>query len=294
VVRSIKSTAPERIGLFLNGAVLILLALVMLFPLVNIFAISLSSGSAAEAGRVTVWPIGLQLDGWKYVFGDKSLIRSVLNSVYIAAVGTVASLIFTAIVAYPLSKRYFRLRGVFSILIVATMVFRYPLIPYFLSVRAYGLMNNIHVLIFTHLITEFNLIIMRTFFAGIPEELEESAVIDGANHIQILFRIYIPVSRPVLATLGLFYAVIYWNLFLHPLLFLTKSELMPIQVRLRQFIAMSADIGQQTGDLGSLLDLSQRNIEAAVIILGTLPIVMVYPFLQKYFVKGALVGAIKG
>ncbi len=289
-----QTTAGDRFLLTLNEIVLILLALLMLYPLVNTLAISLSSGVAADAGRVTIWPIDFQLDGWLYVAGDRSLHRSFLNSVYVTVLGTASSLVFTAIFAYPLSKSYFKLRRVLSLLVVFTMIFRYPLIPYFLALRSYGFMNNIHVLIFAHLLTAYNLIIMRTFFQNLPAELEESAVIDGANHLQILVRIFVPLSKPVFATLGLFFAVSYWNLFLHPLLFLTDSNLLPIQVRLRQFIARSASIESSTDAVASDADLNRRTIEAAVVIFGTLPILMIYPFLQKHFVKGALLGSIKG
>ena len=290
-----QTTAGDRFLLTVNEVVLIVLSVVMLYPLVNTAAISFSSGVAAESGRVTIWPIDFQLAGWAYVVGNSSLHRSFLNSVYVTAVGTLASLAFTALFAYPLSKSYFRLRRILSLLVVFTMIFRYPLIPYFLALRSYGLMNNLNVLIYAHLLTAYNLIIMRTFFQNLPTDLEESAVIDGANHLQILTRIFVPLSKPVFATLGLFFAVTYWNLFLHPMLFLNESKLLPIQVRLRQFIAMSASMERDsaTGPASSA-DLNRRTIEAAVVMFGTLPILMVYPFLQKYFVKGALLGSLKG
>ena len=289
-----QTTAGDRVFLTVNEVILVLLAIVMLYPLVNTVAISFSSGVAADSGRVTIWPIDFQWAGWEYVVRDSTLHRSFLNSIYITVLGTAASLAFTALFAYPLSKKYFRLRRVLSILVIFTMIFRYPLIPYFLALRSYGLMNNIHVLIYAHLLTAYNLIIMRTFFQNLPQELEESAVIDGANHVQILIRIFVPLSKPVFATLGLFFAVTYWNLFLHPLLFLTDPDLLPIQVRLRQFIAISSQIERDAFSVQGSADLNRRTIEAAVVIFGTLPILMVYPFLQKHFVKGALLGSIKG
>ena len=290
-----QTTTGDRLLLTFNEIVLVALSLLMLYPLVNTLAISLSSGVAAESGRVTVWPIDFQLAGWQYIARNTSLQRSFLNSVYVTVLGTMASLAFTALFAYPLSKSYFRLRRVLSLLVVFTMIFRYPLIPYFLALRSYGLMNNLNVLIYAHLLSAYNLIIMRTFFQNLPTELEESAVIDGANHVQILIRIFVPLSKPVFATLGLFFAVTYWNLFLHPMLFLTDSKLLPIQVRLRQFIAMSASMERQaTAGPAASAALNRRTIEAAVIMFGTVPILMIYPFLQKHFVKGALLGSIKG
>ncbi len=171
------------------------------------------------------------------------------------------------------------------------MIFRYPIIPYFLVVRSYGLMNSLWALIVTHLLVGYNLVIMRTFFQQLPEEMEESAVIEGANHLQILFRITLPLSKPVLATLGLFYAVTYWNLFLHPMLFVQKPELLTLQPRLRAMLqAVEADQGRAD----HLVGFSVYTAQAATIMFATIPILCVYPFLQKYFVKGALLGSLKG
>lgn len=290
-----KFSKGEKIFLSINEVLLVLLAVLMLYPLVNTLAVSFSSATAADSGKVFLFPVDFQLTGWKFVIEDRTLHKSFLNSIYITVFGTLASLGFTALAAYPLSKKYFGMRKFLSLVVVFSMVFRYPLIPYFLTVKSYGLINNIHVLIFTHLLTAYNLIIMRTFFQNIPEELEESAFLDGANPLQILIQIYMPLSKPVLATLGLFYAVLYWNLFLHPMLFIQDINLMPIQLRLRQFITMSANLFEQNlGDVSTFLDVSTTTIEAAVVLFGTIPILMVYPFLQKYFVKGALLGSVKG
>lgn len=290
-----KETKVERFFLFVNEAILVLLAFLMLYPLLHTLAVSFSSGTATEAGRVLIWPIGFQTSSWQFVIGNRSLYVSFLNSIYITVVGVIASLAFTALFAYPISKSYFKIRKTISFLIIFFMVIRYPLIPYFLTVRAYGLMNNLHVLIITHLIIEYNTIIMRTFFQNLPVELEEAAFMEGANHFTILTKIYVPLSKPVLATLGLFFAVSYWNLFLHPIMFIRSADLIPIQVRLRQFIAMSASLEQNRGGVAvGGMELSRQNINAAVTIFATLPIMLIYPFLQKFFVKGALLGSVKG
>jgi len=290
----LRDSRSERFFLLSNEIILILLSIVMLYPLLHTLAVSFSAGPEAEAGRVYAWPAGFQTDAWAFVVRDRTLHRSFLNSVYVTVIGVIASLGFTALFAYPLSKSYFRPRRILSLMIVLTMVVRYPLIPYFLTLRAYGFMNNLHVLIFAHLLIEYNLIIMRTFFQNLPAELEEAAFMEGANHLQILAKIFVPLSKPAFATLGLFFAVTYWNLFLHPLMFLRDLELMPIQVRLRQFIAMSANAEMgQTGGVENP-DLSRRTIEAAVTIFATVPILMLYPFLQRHFVKGAMLGSLKG
>ena len=293
--RLLENSRSERAYLLLNEIVLSLLALVMLYPLVHTLAVSFSDGTAATAGRVYLWPVDFQTSAWGYVVRDRTLHRSFLNSVYVTVLGVTGSLAFTALFAYPLSKLYFKPRRFLSIMVVLTMVVRYPLIPYFLSLRAYGLMNNIHVLILAHLVVEYNLIIMRTFFQSLPVELEEAAFMEGANHLHILAKIYVPLSKPVFATLGLFFAVTYWNLFLHPLMFLRDVDLMPIQVRLRQFIAMSAMAERDQGtSLRGGAELNRKTIEAAVTIFATVPILMLYPFLQRHFVKGALLGSVKG
>jgi putative aldouronate transport system permease protein len=293
---STKISKNERTGLLINEILLFLLAMTMIYPLINTLAVSFSSATSAEAGRVFLWPVNFQWKGWEYVVTAKTLHRSILNSVYITILGTFLSLAFTALFAYPLSKPYFKLRKVLSLLVVFIMVFRYPLIPYFLTIKSFGLLNNLNVLIITHLITPYNMIIMRTFFQNIPIELEEAAFIEGASPLQILIKIYLPLSKAVFATLGLFFAVLYWNLFLHPLLFLQDPELMPIQVQLRQFIALSEimDEGNMSGVITDNMDINRTTIKAAVVIFGTIPIVMVYPFLQKHFVKGALLGSVKG
>lgn len=293
-----RDSRTERGFLLVNEVILGLIALVMLYPLVHTLAVSFSAGPAAEAGRVYIWPVGFQTTGWRFVVQDRMLHRAFLNSVYVAVVGVAGSLAFTALFAYPLSRSYFTPRKAISLIVVISLVIRYPLIPYFLAIRSYGLMNNINVLIYTHLVIEFNLIIMRTFFQGLPDELEEAAHMEGASHFLILTRIVLPLSKPVLATLALFFAVQYWNMFLHPLMFLRDANLMPIQIRLRQFIAQSAalqempDVGVGRG--GGAAQLNRRTIEAAVTIFATLPILMLYPFLQRHFVKGALLGSVKG
>jgi putative aldouronate transport system permease protein len=284
-------TRRERFFVFWVPAILILISLTALYPVVNTAALSFSDGDMAVSGEVFLWPKKPNLESWQLVLSSRIMWRSLANTIFVAGVGSLLSLIFTAVVAYPLANRRFRLRKLVMILLVVTMVFRYPIIPYYLVVRSYGLMNKLWVLIITHLLIEYNIIIMRTFFIQLPDELEEAAVVEGANHLQILFRVILPISTPVLATLGLFYAVTYWNLFLHPMLFLQKPELLTLQPRLR---AMLQAVEVEEARVDQIVGFSLYTAKAATIMFATIPILFVYPFLQKHFVKGALLGSLKG
>lgn len=177
------------------------------------------------------------------------------------------------------------------ILVVITMIFRYPIIPYYLTLRNYGLYDKIWALILPHTIVAYNMILMRTFFRQLPEEVEESAKIEGCGYWQVLFRIVLPMSMPVLATVGLFYAVMLWDQYLHPLLFIENRALYPLQLKLREYLTSSEDI---LDVVGKHRDYNRDTLRAATVIFAALPIMMVYPFLQKYFVKGANLGAVKG
>jgi putative aldouronate transport system permease protein len=286
-----ENSRAERCWLAFNTLVLTLIALLMLYPLVNTLALSFSNSVAVSQGQVGLLPIGFTISSWRMILRDTMLWRSMLNSIYISVFGTFASLLFTAIFAYPLANQKFRLRRIVMLMVVLTMIFRYPIIPYFLTIRSLGLIDKLNVLIYAHLLIPYNLVIMRTFFQGIPVEMEEAALVEGANPVQILFKVILPISKPVLATLGLFYAVTYWNLFLHPLLFIRSPQLYTMQIRLRQFI----DFAQSEIIHSELIaDLSSRSIEAATIMFATVPIMILYPFLQRYFVKGTMIGSLKG
>jgi putative aldouronate transport system permease protein len=277
------------------GAVITVLvvcfAVLSLYPIINAIALSFSSGAMANRGLVRLLPREFTTSAWEQVLGNSNLWRSLGVSTWVASFGTFLSLAMTALFAYPLSRPKFVLSRLIMFMIVFTMIFRYPLIPYFLTVRSYGLIDSLWSLIATHLIIAYNLVIMRTFFRQLPEELNESAFMEGAGHFQVLLRITLPLSKPVLATLGLFYAVTYWNLFLHPLMFIRDGRLFPLQIRLRQMLT-AADT--ELIRMESVQDFSLMTIRGATIIFATVPILLVYPFLQKYFVKGAMLGSLKG
>jgi putative aldouronate transport system permease protein len=262
----------------------------MIFPFVYVFAVSFSSLEDVLAGGVILWPKNWSTDAYEFVLSSPMILRSVGNSIFLATVGTLVSLFFTATMAYALSNKHLKFRRFFLILVLIPFLFWPGIIPRFLTVKATGLLNSIWALIIPSAIDSFNLIVMRNFFMEIPEELIESAELDGANDLQILWHVVLPLSKPVMAAIGLFYAVSRWNLYFAAILYISDGAKWPIQVILRQMIIMG-----QSDYLGDVdVTLPVFTVQMATVIVATVPIIIVYPFLQRYFVKGVLTGAIKG
>lgn len=288
----IRETFRERAFGISVHVVLGLLGLLMLAPLLKVLSTSFSTPLAVDTGQVFFWPVDFTLASWANILRRQPLWDALLVTVSVSALGVFLCLLMTALMAYPMSKREFKPARILAVMVIITMVFRYPIIPYFLTVRELGLYNSYWVLIVPHLVTAYNLIIMRTFFRELPKELEEAAWMEGCGYFATLFRIVLPLSKAVLATLGIFYAVMLWNQFMNPLLFINNPELYPLQLRLRDYIVT---IDANSVDLG--LDGAQRynnaTLRAATVIFATAPIIIVYPFLQKYFVKGATLGSVK-
>jgi putative aldouronate transport system permease protein len=273
--------------------ILIVIGLICAYPIINTWLVSISSGFMADRNKVVLWPREINLDSWKYIIRDLSLWRSLGNNFFVTIVGTIISLLVTSMMAYSLAnkKLHKTVAAVISFLVVFTMIFRYPIIPYFLSIRSYGLMDTLWALIFPHAVVAYNLIILRTFFKQMPDSIEESAIIEGAGFFRILFQIVMPLAKPALATIGLFYAVQYWNLFLHTILFIRSEDLMTLQPKLRMML--DAVLNEET-NVQTIINYSGVTIRAATIMFATIPIIVVYPFIQKHFVKGALLGSVKG
>lgn len=276
----------------INAIVLGLLGATMLVPLFKVASTSLSSGIAVDGGRVFLWPVEFTLASWERIVVRADLWQSFFLTLGVTVVGTAFCLLMTALMAYPLSRSEFAPAKILIVMVVITMVFRYPIIPYFLTVRNLGLYNNILVLIIPHAIAAYNLIIMRTFFRQFPKELEEAAQMEGCGYFRLLFNIMLPLSKAVLATLGIFYAVGLWNQFMNPLLFIENESLYPLQIRLRQFITGDDLIGG-TQTQHESLSYNSATLKAACTIFAIMPILLVYPMLQKHFVKGALLGSVK-
>jgi putative aldouronate transport system permease protein len=275
-----------------NYTLLSVIAATMILPLLQLLAVSFSSPIAAESKQVFLFPMDFTLGTWKHILQNEVLWRSFGVTIYITVVGTFLSMLFTVLTAFPLSRREFLLKKPIMLAIVITMIFNAPMIPYFLTVRELGLMDTLWALIIPGLISTFNMIIVRTFFMGIPSDLDDAAKIDGCNDFRLLFQIYLPLSKPVLATIGLFYAVGFWNTFQPAVLFLRDQTLWPLQMRLRGYFISPEALAEVNLVMGDY-DFNTITLKAATIIFATVPIVLVYPYLQKYFVKGAVLGSLK-
>lgn len=281
--------------------VLIVSVAMFLLPFVNIFAQSTSSARAIVSGEVTLWPVDFHWEAWISVFRNRDITQAFFFTVFLTAVFTVLAEIMIMFAAYPLSKKNLRGRGPFLTFFMITMFFSGGLIPFYLLINMLNMIDTLWVLIIPGAFSVYNMLILKSFFQEIPDSLEESAKIDGAKDFLILFRIYFPLSLPALATLALFFAVGRWNGFSDAIFFVpTKSEYTPIQLVLQRILAAVKDrevtvkdvvntTGQYFGDR-----VSSDSVKAASILFTVIPIIMVYPWLQKYFVKGVMIGSIKG
>ncbi|OXM83407.1 carbohydrate ABC transporter permease [Paenibacillus rigui] len=283
------------IGLDLfSYAVLILMAAATLLPFANVLSKSVSEEWAVVSGRVGIFPVGFQLHTIGYVVTSSQFIQSFLISVLVTVVGTLLSILITAVTAYPLSKRQLPGMGVIMVLFVFTMMFNGGIIPNYLLMKNLGLINSLWSLVLPAIISVFNMLVIKSYYESLPEALEDSAKMDGASTYTILFRIILPLSGPVLATIALFYAVYYWNDFFHPMLYINDPSLKPLQLYLRD-IVMDADSSSALNkSVDDMMNVSPEGVRAATVIASTIPILLVYPFLQKYFIKGVLIGSVKG
>lgn len=290
----------DRVMQVIIYILLALLAFVTFYPFWNGLVISLNSGSDTALGGVTFWPRDFTLENYEIVFQDKRLLNGFGISVARTVVGTISSILVTSIFAYGMTKRELIGRKYYMVMCIITMYFGGGLIPTFMLVRSLGLMDSFWVFIIPSLVSVWNMIIFRTFFQGLPNGLEESAKIDGAGNWGIYFRIILPLSGPVIATLSLFTAVAHWNEWFLPSIYITKEELLPIQTILRQILnsnIMSEQMSQldssSAAALSRMQSVTTKSLSMATMIVATLPIIMVYPFVQKHFVKGVLVGSLK-
>ncbi|WP_248926871.1 carbohydrate ABC transporter permease [Paenibacillus hamazuiensis] len=287
------SLSDRCIDLF-SYTVLTAMALATLLPFANVLSKSVSEEWAVVSGKVGIFPIGFQLDTMQYVITSSQFVRSFAVSAGITAVGTLLSILLTAISAYPLSKRHLPGVGAILVLYIFTMMFNGGIIPNYLLIRSLGLINSLWSLILPVMISVFNLLVIKSYFESLPEALEDSAKMDGARTFTILFRIILPLSGPVIATIALFYAVYFWNDFFNPMLYISDPSLKPLQLYLRD-IVMDADSSSAiTKSVDDMMNVSGEGVRAATVIASTVPIVLVYPFLQKYFIKGVLIGSVKG
>ncbi|MBQ6507021.1 MAG: carbohydrate ABC transporter permease [Clostridia bacterium] len=272
--------------------IMIVFALIALIPLLNILSLSLSSKVAVEMNSVNLLPVGTTLDSWKFIAGNGDIWRSFAITLFSTAAGVVLAVILNALMAYPLSKTYFAPGKIIMMLVVGTMIFKAPIVPYFLTVRGYGLYNNVLVLIVPHILSAYNMAIMRTFFKQFPAEVEEAACIDGCGMFGTLMKIVLPSSKAVLATESLFYGLTIWNQFQHPMMFISKVELYPLQLKIRQLINAGGDLSSMV--VRANVNYNETTLGAAAVVFAIIPIIAIYPWVQKYFAKGAMLGSVKG
>ena len=289
-----KKSLGETVFDLLNTLLLIVASIAFLYPLWFVVISSLSSAPAIASGSVTIWPIGFNLDAYNRVFQDDQIWQAYGNTMIYVVAGTIINLILTTLGAYPLSRKDLRGRNAVMLFIVFTMFFSGGLIPDYLNVRDLGLFNTRWAILLPSAISAYNLIVMRTFFQStIPDGLIESAKMEGATEYRILWSIVLPLSMPVVAVMTLFYAVAHWNSWFPAMIYLQDRTLYPLQLILRE-ILISSQTNDMLGGVGSG-DVAQisETIKYATIVIATLPIVVIYPFLQKYFAKGVMLGGIK-
>ncbi|MDF2924580.1 MAG: transporter permease [Paenibacillaceae bacterium] len=286
--------ADKSFSICVHG-LLLLASVSCLLPLVNIIAVSFSDSAAIDSGYVWLWPIHFNLEAYKTLFLGSRIIPSFMNSAQITIVGTALSLVCTTLASYALSRKYCFGRKYVTLAMVFTMMFSGGLIPTFLVIKSLGLVNTYWALWLPGLTGAYNMLIMRTYFEGIPAEIEESARMDGCGEWRILVQIFLPLSLPVIATICLFLAVSYWNAFQSVLIYMTDTAKFNLTVFVQQMVqsqsALSQTIALQPEDLELM---SPEAVKAGGIVVMTLPMLVIYPFLQKYFVKGVMLGAIKG
>lgn len=291
-----KMSIPQMIFTVFNYLILTLLALACLLPLINVMAVSLSSSPSAAAGVVKLWPVDFTLSSYKYVLAKPEFIRSLVVSFERLILGVAINMIFSVLVAYPLSKskEEFRFRGFYVGFFLLTILFSGGLIPGYMTVKHLGLLDKIWVLVLPGAVQVFNIILLMNFFRDLPKEIEEAALVDGANHWRVLWKIFIPLSKPALATLVLFSAVNHWNSWFDGLIFMNNPKNYPLQSYLQTVIVTTNITSISTGDIKMLSEISDRTTKAAQIFVGSIPILITYPFLQKYFMKGIVMGSVKG
>ncbi|AIQ47331.1 ABC transporter permease [Paenibacillus sp. FSL R7-0273] len=295
-----KLSAGDRILVTVIYILLAILAFLSFYPFWNAGVISFNNGTDTMRGGVTFWPRQFSLENYSVVFQDSRLINGFVISVLRTVIGTFASIAATAIFAYGMSKSELMGRRFYMIFCIITMYFSGGLIPSFLLIRELGMFNSFWVMVIPGLISVWNMIIFRTFFKGIPAGLEESARIDGCSNWGVLLRIVLPLSGPVIATLSLFTAVYHWNDWFTPSIYLSNVDLMPIQTKLQQILnsnIMSEQMAQldaaAQGRMNKMRAVTTKSLSMATMMVATIPILCVYPFLQKYFVKGVMVGSLK-
>ena len=288
-----KKKKRSTIGVFFNYLILTIITFCCLYPFLNVIAYSFSGYNAVLSGKVTFYPIDFTLDAYKEILKRSQIWLAMRTTVVVTIMGTALSLLLTVCAAYALSRDYLPGRKLFTGFILFTMYFGGGMIPTFLVVKQVGLYDSIGALFIPQAVNVFNFIVMRTFFRELPRELEEAARIDGASDIQTLIKIILPLSLPIIATIGLFYAVGYWNGYFDALLYIQNPDKYTLQLRLRSLL-FGDELNNSANLEGVGTQVMTQSLKMATVAVSTIPILIVYPWLQKYFVKGVMVGSVKG
>ncbi|MFD0717561.1 carbohydrate ABC transporter permease [Paenibacillus sp. GCM10027626] len=288
-------TRSRMIFIACNYIFLGVLSLMCILPMIHILALSFSSGSAAAAGKVSIWPVDFTTAAYNNIFGKPEYFMAFGVSVKRVLLGTTISTLLTILAAYPLSKEanQFRFRTGYAWYFVLTILFSGGLIPWYMTIKETGLMDSVWALVLPGAVPVFNVILLLNFYRGLPKELEESAKIDGANHFVTLFKIYLPLSLPALATIILFTMVGHWNSWFDGLVLMNRPENYPLQTFLQTIIIKKDFRFISSQELDILRQLSDRTSTAAQIFVAAFPILIVYPFLQRFFIKGIVLGSVK-
>ncbi|WP_409341503.1 carbohydrate ABC transporter permease [Paenibacillus sp. MBLB4367] len=290
-----RTSNGERLFYAVNYIVLAIIACSSLFPLLHLIALSISDPSAVETGKVNLWPVGLSMETFNLLFKGTPIVHSFLNSVKVTVVGLMLCMVMTICAAYPLSRPYFYARRWFTLAMIFTMIFSGGLIPSYLIVKSLGLINTYWAIWLPALVSTYNMLVLRTYFEGIPQEIDEAARMDGCGEYRLLLQIILPVSMPVIATLTLFYGVAFWNTFMSMLLYINSTDKYNLTVLVQNMIQSQSALQQslivQPDDQSHIVE---EGVKAAGVIVLIVPMLLVYPFLQKYFIKGVMIGSVKG
>jgi len=289
----IKMSRSEKAFDIVNYIILTILGIVTLYPLLNVLAISLSTYTAYVESPLMVFPTKIDFEAYIRILSNPLILSSYNNTIFVTVVGTVVNVIMTVLTAYPLAKAKVRGVRVFMFFIMFTMLFNGGLIPTFLVVKNLHLVNTLWALILPTAISTYNFVIVLNFFESIPDSLEESAKIDGAGHLRILFSIIVPLSTPVLATIALFYGVGNWNRFFDAVIYINDRSKWTLSLLLREIITENSDVLNALDPMNAVT-VYPKTVQSATIVVTILPIICAYPFLQKYFIKGIMAGAVKG
>lgn len=295
--KKMKLSAGDKVFYAINGLIVTVLFLIVLFPIMHVVSSSLSAPEFVNTGKVGILPKGISFDAYSQVLNSDAIVTGYKNSIIYTVVGTTINVALTLMAAYPLSRKEFVGRNFFSILFVVTMIFTAPLIPTYLNVRNLKLLDSIWAMVLPGAISTYNMIIARTFFQNsIPDEMIEAGRIDGASDLKIFVQLVLPVSKAIVAVLVLYYAIAHWNTYFNAFIYLQSNSKFPLQVVLRNIMSTAQSLSDMV-TLSVAEDKRRALIEVmkyAIIVVGSLPVIALYPFVQKHFVKGVMIGSVKG